>query len=110
MAKSEAAGDISSLKREVAELKKQIEATASLKESVIDLSGSIKKLIAIFREAGMDNSSDDVSAKMDILIKHNEIMAKSLLTLLDLQKEHLELQKQHLPEIAKHTRMAQPIP
>ena len=68
------------------------------------LSKSINNLVAMFKTASENiisepDSSKIIIQKLDKLIKQDEEIAKSLLLLLDLEKEHL-------PLITSHTRQA----
>ncbi len=69
------------------------------------LSGSINSLVAILEsaekgiktEASMEDKT--VSEKIDLLVSHNEEIARALLLLLELNREHL-------PKISKQTRIS----
>jgi len=66
-----------------------------LKASVDALNASILQMIQMFQQAAKDMKDDktmdssDVVRKLDVLINHNEDMAKALLLLLELSREHL---------------------
>lgn len=66
------------------------------------LDSSINDLLSVFRKAHEDIRAEptaDLAAKMDKLIEQNEEIARALLLLLELHREHL-------PQISKHTRVS----
>jgi len=64
-------------------------------KSVVDLSSQIKELVDIFKLAGEgmkaeDNAYEEVKAKLDILLKNDQDLAKGLLMVIENQKEREE--------------------
>lgn len=84
--------------------KKEVSKEADLKASMDRLSASMNSLVDILKnaekgiktEASMEDKT--VSEKIDILVSHNEEIARALLLLLELNREHL-------PKISRQTRI-----
>ena len=69
-----------------------------LRNSIDDLSKSISDLLELFRSTSDEIKGEqdvDLGKKLDVLIQHQEDMAKALLLMLELMREHL-------PKISKH--------
>ena len=73
-----------------------------LKSEVRNLTESINELMRVFRKAHEDIKEEphvDLSPKLDRIVEQNHEIGRVLLLLLELHKEHL-------PKIAKHTRIS----
>ena len=69
-----------------------------LRHSIDDLSKSISDLLELFRSTSEEIKGErdvDLGKKLDVLIEHQEDMAKALLLMLELMREHL-------PTISRH--------
>ena len=86
------------------------EPNLDLKVSIDSLTKAVEELIEIFRTASTDIHSEnsDLGKKFDALIKQNQEMAKALVTLLDVQREHL--QKSFPPETSSFRKKIAPMP
>jgi len=107
--------EIVQLRKDVDEMKKKQSSPRddSLKDSIERLTSSINEMLALFRTASTEIkaqpeptsnalAANALADKMDTLISHNEDIAKAILLLLELSREHL-------PEISKHTKMSSAI-
>ncbi len=80
----------------------QSDSNMQLRTEVKKLTESINDLLGVFRKAHEDIKAEptaDLSSKMDKLVEQNEEIARALLLLLELHREHL-------PQISKHTRVS----
>ncbi len=71
----------------------QHNSNAELREAIERLTHVVNELTAIFKTASADihaEADSDLGKKMDILIRQNQDIAKALLTVLDVQNEHLQ--------------------
>lgn len=71
-----------------------------LRSDIRRLTSSITELLAVFSKAHEDIKTEptaELYKKMDKLVEQNEEIARALLLLLELHREHL-------PQISKHTR------
>lgn len=77
-----------------------------LMNAINELSASINSLITMFKAASGNIASEQdlsktISQKLDELIAQNEEIAKSMLLLIDLEREHLPLITQHTKQAAE---------
>ena len=73
-----------------------------LRAEIKRLTLAVNELLAVFSKAHDDIKTEptaDLSRKMDKLIEQNEEIGRTLLLLLELHREHI-------PQIAKHTRLS----
>ena len=107
--------EIVKLRNEIKQLKKQVAGKGGLRDAKVDatpsiekLSSSINELLELFKTAGEElksedhhvphenlNSMDDhlekLNRKMDTLIMHNEEVAKGILVVAEMIKDHLPI-------------------
>jgi len=73
-----------------------------LRSEIRRLTTAVNELLAVFSKAHEDikaEPTEEFSKKLDKLVEQNEEMGRALLLLLELHREHI-------PQIAKHTRLS----
>ena len=70
----------------------KIAGSRDLHHSIDELSKSISDLLELFRSTAEDvkaEQEEGIGKKLDVLIQHQEDMAKAMLLMLELMREHL---------------------
>ncbi|GEM_PF-7108248 len=84
-----------------------------VKESIDKLTKAVESLITLFRTASADihtEADSGLGQKLDILIKQNQDIARGILGLLELHKEHLPRISRHADPAGSQTRQIRRAP